>query len=34
MWVMGVVPVGAMGPDPARGALMFTTALLERDIRN
>lgn len=31
-WVMGVVPLGPAGPDPARGVLTFTTTPLERDI--
>jgi uncharacterized protein len=31
-WVMGVVSLGSMGPDPARGVLTFTTQPLERDI--
>jgi uncharacterized protein len=32
MWVMGVVPLGPTGPDPARGVLTFTSAPLEQDI--
>jgi len=31
-WVMGVVPMGPTGPDPARGVLTFTSAPLEYDI--
>ena len=31
-WLMGVVPLGPAGPDPARGVLTFTTGTLERDI--
>lgn len=31
-WVLGVVPIGPMGPDPARGVLTFTTEALESDI--
>jgi predicted acyl esterase len=31
-WVMGVVPVGPAGPDPARGVLTFTTEPLENDL--
>jgi putative CocE/NonD family hydrolase len=31
-WVMGVVPLGPAGPDPARGVLTFTTEPLENDL--
>lgn len=31
-WVMGVVPLGPNGPDPARGVLTFTSAPLEKDM--
>lgn len=31
-WVMGVVPLGPTGPDPARGVLTFTTQSLENDL--
>jgi putative CocE/NonD family hydrolase len=31
-WVLGVVAVGADGPDPARGVLTFTTEPLEHDV--
>ena len=31
-WVMGVVPLGPYGPDPARGVLTFTTEPLQNDI--
>lgn len=31
-WVMGVVPVGPRGPDPARGVLTFTSELLPADL--
>jgi predicted acyl esterase len=31
-WVMGVVPLGPAGPDPARGVLTFTTRPIENDI--
>jgi len=31
-WVMGVVPVGPMGPDPARGVLTFTSEPLTADM--
>lgn len=31
-WVMGVVPLGPGGPDPARGVLTFTTEPLGRDL--
>ncbi len=31
-WVMGVVPIGPAGPDPARGVLTFTTQPLENDM--
>jgi len=31
-WVLGVVPVGPTGPDPARAVLTFTTAPLDADI--
>ena len=31
-WVLGVVPVGPMGPDPARAVLTFTTHSLSTDI--
>ena len=31
-WVLGVVPIGPTGPDPARGVLTFTTQPLENDI--
>jgi uncharacterized protein len=31
-WVLGVVPIGPAGPDPARGVLTFTTQPLESDI--
>ena len=32
LWVMGNVPVGPAGPDPAAGTLTFTSAALERDL--
>jgi putative CocE/NonD family hydrolase len=31
-WVLGVVPVGPQGPDPARGVLTFTTKPLAADM--
>jgi len=31
-WVIGNVPVGPAGPDPAAGTLTFTSAALERDL--
>ena len=31
-WVLGVVPVGPQGPDPASGTLTFTSGALEKDI--
>jgi putative CocE/NonD family hydrolase len=31
-WVLGVVPVGPQGPDPARGVLTFTSAPLGKDM--
>lgn len=31
-WVLGVVPIGPTGPDPARGVLTFTTEPLQNDI--
>src|SRR5882757_1767564 len=31
-WVLGVVPLGPKGPDPARGVLTFTSPLLENDL--
>lgn len=31
-WVLGVVPVGPQGPDPASGTLTFTSDPLEKDI--
>jgi hypothetical protein len=31
-WVLGVVPIGPTGPDPARGVLTFTTTPLEADL--
>jgi predicted acyl esterase len=31
-WVLGVVAMGPQGPDPARGVLTFTSAVLERDV--
>lgn len=31
-WVLGVVPIGPTGPDPARGVLTFTTQPLEGDL--
>jgi predicted acyl esterase len=31
-WVLGVVPIGPTGPDPARGVLTFTTQPLESDL--
>jgi putative CocE/NonD family hydrolase len=31
-WVMGVVPMGPAGPDPARGVLTFTTQALASDL--
>jgi len=30
-WVMGNVPIGPQGPDPAAGTLTFTSAALQRD---
>ena len=31
-WVIGVVPIGPTGPDPARGVLTFTSHPLESDL--
>jgi putative CocE/NonD family hydrolase len=31
-WVLGVVPMGPAGPDPARGVLTFTSPPLARDV--